>query len=146
MAFACEPKIDTPAPATNGAIDVSNYVSIGNSITAGYADNGLYLAGQQVGYAVLLAEQFKQAGGGEFNAPLFDASQADGTGYLRLDGFTTDKLPILSSVPTSPAVIKGTSSEAYDSILNPNSLVFQPYTGATNHRSEEHTSELQSPC
>ena len=133
LAFACEPKIDTPAPATNGAIDVSNYVSIGNSITAGYADNGLYLAGQQVGYAVLLAEQFKQAGGGEFNAPLFDASQADGTGYLRLDGFTTDKLPILTSVPPSAAAIQGKTAAAYDPLLNPDSIVLQPYNGPKNH-------------
>lgn len=133
LAFSCEPKIDSPEPTTAGAIDVTKYISIGNSITAGYADNGLYLSGQKVGYPLLIAEQFKLVGGGEFNAPLFDQTQADGTGYLKLAGFNIDGTPNLVSVPGSLAAIKGISADAYDSKINPDSIVLQPYTGAANH-------------
>lgn len=133
FSFSCEPKIDAPAPTTNEKLDLSNYVAIGNSLTAGYADNGLYLSGQKVAYPVLLAEQFKLAGGGEFNAPLFDAGAADGTGYLRLDGFNADGTPKLTSVPISPAAVAGKSAAAYDPNINPDSIVLQPYTGGKNH-------------
>jgi len=37
MLFACEPKIDD-FTTTSGGADFSNYVAIGNSLTAGYAD------------------------------------------------------------------------------------------------------------
>jgi lysophospholipase L1-like esterase len=109
---------------------MSNYIAIGNSLTAGYASNGLYLAGQQVAYPVLIAQQFKLAGGGDFYAPLFDADQADGTGYLRLDGFLSPTSPILTSVPGSPNAVLGKSPFAYNASLNPDSIVLKPYSGS----------------
>jgi hypothetical protein len=130
LAFAsCDPKIDAPTPSVEGKLDLSNYIAIGNSLTAGYASNGLYLEGQKVAYPVLLAQQFKLAGGGEFYAPLFDADQADGTGYLRLDGFLSPTSPILTSVPGSPNAVLGKSPLAYNSSLNPDSLVLKSYSG-----------------
>lgn len=69
----CKP--DQKAPdAGKGNIDVSKYVAIGNSITAGFADGALYYDGQMVSYPNLLAEQFKSIGGGEFKQPLVSAS------------------------------------------------------------------------
>ena len=68
---ACKPKIDEPA-VNKGSLDVSKYVSVGNSITAGYADNALYYDGQQVSYANLLSGQFAKIGAGEFKQPLID--------------------------------------------------------------------------
>lgn len=131
--ISCDPKIDTPTPSVDGKIDVSNYISIGNSLTAGYASNGLYLEGQKVAYPVLIAQQFKLAGGGEFNAPLFAANESDGTGYLRLDGFLSATSPILTSVPRDPDAVAGKSAFAYNSSLNPDSIVLKPYVGPTNH-------------
>ncbi len=131
--ISCDPKIDTPTPSVEGKIDVSNYIAIGNSITAGYASNGLYLEGQKVAYPVLIAQQFKLAGGGEFNAPLFAANESDGTGYLRLDGFLSASSPILTSVPRDPDAVAGKSAFAYNASLNPDSIILKPYVGSTNH-------------
>jgi hypothetical protein len=126
---SCDPKIDTPQPSADGKIDVSNYIAIGNSLTAGYASGGLYLEGQKVAYPVLIAQQFKMAGGGDFYAPLFEADQADGTGYLRLDGFQSATSPILTRVPGSQNAVLGKSPFAYNASLNPDSIVLKPYSG-----------------
>jgi hypothetical protein len=60
---SCDPEIDTPTPTTDGKVDLTKFIAIGNSLTAGYASNGLYLEGQKVAYPVLIAQQFKLAGG-----------------------------------------------------------------------------------
>ena len=127
---ACDPKIDAPTPTLDGQIDLTNYVAIGNSITAGFASNGLYLEGQKVAYPVLLAQQFKLAGGGDFVAPLFSQDQAAGTGYLRLLGFS-GSTPLLVPVSGSPnAVLRVGDSLATNASLNPTGLVLKPFEGA----------------
>lgn len=68
LVAACKPKLETPT-ADKGSLDLTTYVAIGNSITAGYADNALYRKGQESSYAKLLAEQLQLAGGGEFRIP-----------------------------------------------------------------------------
>lgn len=130
---SCDPNIDTPTPTADGKIDLSNYVAIGNSLTAGYASNGLYLEGQKVAYPVLIAQQFKLAGGSEFNAPLFSADQANGTGYLKLTGFVNPTTPILISVPRDPSTVLGKSAFAFNASLNPDSVILKPYVGPKNH-------------
>jgi hypothetical protein len=45
-------------------------LAVGNSLTAGYADNTLYKSGQMSSYPSILATQFTQVGGGTFNQPL----------------------------------------------------------------------------
>lgn len=64
----CKPKFDTPE-ADNGNIDVSNYVALGSSMTAGYANGALNYDAQQNSYAAILSEQFKLIGGGDFKIP-----------------------------------------------------------------------------
>ncbi|MCK5468218.1 MAG: hypothetical protein KAI99_06915, partial [Cyclobacteriaceae bacterium] len=54
--YACKPEIEVPAPSTGGA-DFSNYIAVGNSLTAGYGDNGLYADGQMQSYPNLIAQQ-----------------------------------------------------------------------------------------
>ncbi|WP_010523405.1 hypothetical protein [Aquimarina agarivorans] len=76
LAFvACEPEFDnevsgTPAQQERGEADFTTYVALGNSLTAGVADQTLYIDGQQVAFPVIIAEQMKAAGGGEFTVPL----------------------------------------------------------------------------
>jgi hypothetical protein len=70
---ACNPKFIEP-DADKGSIDVSNYVAVGSSITAGYADGALYDEAQKKSYANLLAEQFKLIGGGEFKIPYIQST------------------------------------------------------------------------
>jgi lysophospholipase L1-like esterase len=77
---SCKPKFEEPT-VDKGSIDVTTYVAIGNSITAGYADNALYYDGQQVSYAQLLANKFAQVGGGTFTQPLVDPASV-GVGSL----------------------------------------------------------------
>lgn len=71
-------------PPTKGTADFTKYVAIGNSLTAGFADGGVYRVGQLVAYPNLLAQQFRLVGGGDFPQPLYSEAQKDGTGYLRL--------------------------------------------------------------
>jgi len=58
-----------PVDYTSGTADVSNYVSIGNSLTAGFSDGALFVNGQDASFPNMLATQFKLAGGGNFNLP-----------------------------------------------------------------------------
>lgn len=62
----------------SGVLDLSNYVSLGNSITAGFMDNALYTDGQNHSFPNLLAGQFAidGVGGGAFNQP--DINSANG--------------------------------------------------------------------
>lgn len=55
-----------------GSADFSKYVALGNSLTAGYSDNALFIAGQNNAYSKLLADQFATVGGGEFRIPLMN--------------------------------------------------------------------------
>jgi hypothetical protein len=100
---ACKPEIHTPKP-TNGSADFSRYISIGNSLTAGYADGGLYRAGQLVSYPGIIGKQMQSVGGGTFTQPLFSADQANGSGYLSLTGFNADGTPITTPVTTNLAI------------------------------------------
>jgi hypothetical protein len=83
---SCDPEIDAPA-ISPGELDLSKYIAVGNSLTAGYSDDGLYLEGQLSSYPNILAGQFRQAGGGDFVQPLFTENQRNGSGYLRLNSF-----------------------------------------------------------
>ncbi|UOQ75653.1 SGNH/GDSL hydrolase family protein [Hymenobacter sp. 5516J-16] len=96
---ACQPDLEDDFKPNKGSADFSRYIAVGNSLTAGYGDNGLYLEGQLNSYPNLLAQQFRTAGGGEFVQPLFTEAQSNGSGYLRLTGFTAAGTPITASVP-----------------------------------------------
>ena len=102
---ACKPELHTPKP-TSGSADFSRYIAIGNSLTAGYADGGLYRAGQLNSYPSIIAQQMQSAGGGTFTQPLFSTEQANGSGYLTLTGFNPDGTPITAPV-TSNLAIRG---------------------------------------
>jgi hypothetical protein len=73
MLFSCKPEIEFTKPS-QGSIDVSKYVAIGNSNTAGYADNALYQQAQLVTYSNLLAQQFVSINGKAFKQPLVSAN------------------------------------------------------------------------
>ncbi|WP_299817918.1 SGNH/GDSL hydrolase family protein [uncultured Pontibacter sp.] len=101
---SCDPEIDSANPSS-GELNLENYVAVGNSLTAGYQDNGLYLEGQLNSYPAILAQQFAFAGGGEFKQPLFSDAQRNGSGYLRLTGFASPTSPTLTPVRENLAVV-----------------------------------------
>lgn len=80
----------------------SKYVAIGNSLSAGYANHGLYRAGQLVAYPNLMAQQMQKLGAGDFRTPLFSEDKANGSGYMVLDGLT-DGIPRFKQIDTELA-------------------------------------------
>ncbi len=61
-------------------VDLSCYVALGDSISAGYTDAALYYEGQIRSFTNLLAAQFAEAGGGKFRQPLMPQSSV-GIGF-----------------------------------------------------------------
>lgn len=106
LAVSCAPEHDS-FEARQSTADFSKFISIGNSLAAGFADGGLYLEGQQVAFPNLIAAQMQKAGGGAFTSPFFNADQANGSGYLRLQALQ-DGMPVTENVTTNLA-IRGTN-------------------------------------
>jgi len=77
-----EKEIEPPIEVVSGEADFTNFVSVGNSLTAGLSDGALFIAGQTNAFPNLLAEKMSLAGGGEFTQPWMD----DNTGGLLLGG------------------------------------------------------------
>lgn len=101
---SCKPNIDTVAPG-KGTADFTRYIALGNSLTAGYADQGLSLEGQKNSYPEMIATQMKAVGGGSFSTPFFPAAQFNGSGYLKLAALTNGIPTIVSE--TSNLAIRG---------------------------------------
>lgn len=120
---SCDPEIDGFEP-TSGEADFSSYVAVGNSLTAGVANNGLYLEGQLNSYPAILAQQFSFVGGGEFTQPLFTEAQRNGTGYLRLAAIT----------PLGPVTEKVTTELAIRAVVGPGNVpLYTKYTDNVNN-------------
>lgn len=93
---SCKPEIKD-LPLSPGEADFSKFIAVGNSLTAGFSDGGLYLEGQQVAFPNLLAQQFRQVGGGDFRSPFFTESEQNGSGYLQLKALV-DGQPVMENV------------------------------------------------
>ncbi len=89
FAVSCEPEIDVPAPKSGGA-DFSNYVAVGNSLTAGFADNGLYAESQMTSYPALIAHQMSEIVPSDFIQP--DVA-GNGSGYAYVSSLDLSKSP-----------------------------------------------------
>ncbi len=92
----CQPDLEDDPKSSAGQADFTRYIAVGNSLTAGYGDGGLYREGQLSSYPALLAQQFAQVGGGPFVQPLFPEANANGSGYLRITGFTAAGTPTIA--------------------------------------------------
>jgi len=84
LVASCKPEIETPAGSTAGQANFSKYIAVGNSLTSGFADGGLYLEGQKVAYPNLIAAKMATVGGGAFTSPFFTDAQSNGSGYVAL--------------------------------------------------------------
>lgn len=121
--LACEPElqnpIDEPGYYSSGEADFTNYVALGNSLTAGYADNALYITGQENSYPNILAQQFSVVQEtNEFRQPLM----ADNAGGLLAGGnqITGNRriLAVGSSGNPSPVVYTGTATTDITNVLS----------------------------
>lgn len=103
FAASCKPEIETAAGTSAGQANFSKYIAVGNSLTSGFADGGLYLEGQKVAYPNLIAAKMTTVGGGSFTSPFFTDAQANGSGYLSLTALVNGT-PTLTPVTTNLAV------------------------------------------
>jgi hypothetical protein len=128
---ACKPEVDV-APATAGSADFSRFISVGNSLTSGFADGGLYREGQLNSFPSIIAQQMQAVGGGTFTQPLFTEAQADGSGYIRLDKFNADGTPVTVNQSAKNAV-RGVVAVPISATATTNVTVYAKYTGEINN-------------
>lgn len=125
---ACKTNITTPTP-TAGSANFSRYISVGNSLTAGYADGGLYREGQLNSYPSIIAKQMASVGGGTFTQPLFTEAQTNGSGYVKLTGFDpATGSPITTPVTTNLAVTGQTAVPGFGNVTT-----YTKYSGDLNN-------------
>ncbi|EDM45698.1 hypothetical protein SCB49_07812 [unidentified eubacterium SCB49] len=106
--ISCEPEFDTAIDEAgfyeSGTADFSNYVAVGNSLTAGYADGALFITGQEASYPNIMANQFTHVGGGDFTQPLM----SDNLGGLLLGGtqITENRLVLSFDAEGNPGPVR----------------------------------------
>ena len=122
---SCKPEFKTITPS-KGTADFSRYIAVGNSLTSGYADGGLYLEGQQNSYPEMISAQMKTVGGGAFFSSFFNADQANGSGYKALSGFKGAN-PVITDVPQQ-AVRGQVAIPGFGNVV-----LFTKYTGELNN-------------
>ena len=96
-------KVDMSALRTAGSTGELNYIAIGSSLTAGYRDRGLTRESQLTAYPNLIAHQMGLV---NFKSPLFDVSEANGSGSLVFDG--TAEMPSWKQVTNQTALKSNT--------------------------------------
>lgn len=111
--------VSGPLPElTAGDANFSTYVSLGNSLTAGFADNALYRISQENSMPNILSSQFSLVGGGNFNQPLTN----DNTGGLLINGSQLPgfgpRLVFDGSGPTSITNLNPMAQTTTDIVLN----------------------------
>lgn len=100
---------------TNGTANFSKFVSIGNSLTAGYSDGALFAKGQEVSFPNILAQRFSLAGGGTFTQPTMN----DNVGGLLLNGtpIASQRL-IFDLANQTPVPVSGSPSTDITNVLS----------------------------
>jgi hypothetical protein len=81
-------------PVSANGLDLTRYVALGNSLSAGFSDSALFKQGQMGSYTKLMADQFALVGGGVFKIPMMN----DDRGGLLIGGA---QYPITPD-PTAP--------------------------------------------
>ena len=101
---------------TAGSADFSNYVAIGNSLTAGFTDGALFQASQENSLPNILSQKFASVGGGDFTQPL----TSDNFGGLAAGGerIQSPRLVFGGAGPVSLESIIGNVTVATDIVLN----------------------------
>ena len=91
---------------TAGAADFSKFVSLGNSLTAGYSDGALFIEGQNSSYTNIMAQRFATVGGGAFKIPFM----ADNIGGFKVNGTVFSGARMASTGGGAPTAVSGTPS------------------------------------
>ena len=132
LVTSCDPSGDwdfvpeATVPLNTGSANLTNYVSVGNSLTAGYTDGALFLAGQASSMPNLLAQQFALLGGGNFTQPWTNDNAGglllggvqiqeprlyfDGAGPVRIDAMPTNEVSNVIPGPYNNMGVPGAKS------------------------------------
>ena len=128
---SCENDFETDVSeiaVSSGSADFSNYVALGNSLTAGFRDNALYIDGQMESYPNIMAQQMKLAGGGAFTQPLMPNNVGGFTNFPGFNGKLTLQVVNgnLLPVPSAPAAALDNISipESYNNLGIPGAKSF----------------------
>lgn len=111
-----DPMDPDPVNFTSGSADFTTYVALGNTLTAGFSDNALFIDGQTASYPNMLASNFALVGGGEFTIPFM----ADNLGGATLNGqpiFGNRLILSFESGSPSPVPVSGQGSTEISNIL-----------------------------
>lgn len=94
--LGCKKTEFSPVERTKGTADFTNYVAVGNSLTQGFMDGGLYEEGQKNSYPSLVARQMALAQPtiGEFKQPM---TVGNGSGYMHLEIASNGELDVINS-------------------------------------------------
>ena len=102
-------------PLTAGTANFSKFVSLGNSLTAGFSDNALFIEGQKGSYTNILAQQFALVGGGEYKIPFM----ADNIGGFNSGGVQIPQFgPRLFFNGAAPVTVPGISGTSISAVLS----------------------------
>jgi len=117
---ACKPSVNITTPATPGTANFTNYMAIGNELSAGFTDGSLTLPGQLNSYPERLFEQFGQVGcKGPFIQPLLNSTEGYPTAkYILGETYNpctgdSSMAPILY-----PGYVLNTQDEVYSATTN----------------------------
>ncbi|MDZ7805708.1 MAG: hypothetical protein U5K71_01165 [Gracilimonas sp.] len=101
---------------TAGDADLSNYVAIGNSLTAGFMDAALYNAGQQNSLAAMMNLQFEVVGGTDnFDQPDINSVNGFNTAVTNPQGNTIlGRFKLDTSIPGPSPVVGGDAITPYE--------------------------------
>lgn len=117
-------KSSVVSPPSNGSLDFTRYVSLGNSLTAGFQNGALYQSAQAYSYPNLIA---KQAGGSAFQQPLI--SDPGIGGRLKIISLSG---PVIGSDPAAGGVpLNSTLSRPYNNLGVPGAILYD-LTDTTN--------------
>lgn len=108
-----------PIVYTSGSADFSNFVALGNSLTAGFSDGALFIDGQTASVPNIMASNFSLAGGGDFTIPFM----ADNLGGITLGGqpvpgFGNRLILDFSTGSPTPVPVSGTGSTEISNVLS----------------------------
>lgn len=106
-------------PLTAGTADFSNYVAVGNSLSAGFSDGALFIEGQKTSWTNILSQQFALVGGGEFKIPFMKDNVG---GFLSGTSQNLNYIPrlyynTLAQPSAAPAVLPMMSSADNSTVL-----------------------------
>jgi len=121
----CEDRSDVAGP-TSGSVSYDRFVTIGNSITAGYQSGSLFESAQKYSYGNLIA---KQAGIGKYEMPIF--SDPGSGGRMEFQGLDSHGNPIIVTNTQVGAPTNLTYPAPYNNLGIPGALLYD-VLNATN--------------